>query len=87
LKIAPVDLMLELVDAEVNFSLAWSAKDDAYLAKATQLSPDDNRRYMLSAFHGDLETAIMLLCFKHSVLLAGNWFEGSVDDEEDGAWG
>ncbi len=81
------DLLLTMVDQGINFSVSWSDKEEAYLAKATLMNDEEGKRYMLTAFHSDVETSIRLLAYKHTVLMDGNWFDRPVDDDEGGNWG
>lgn len=86
-KIDLCDHIQELADAEINLSIAWSEKDDAYLAKATAVNEEDNKRYMLSAFHGDVETAFLLLFYKHHHLLNGLWWPDADVTSDEENWG
>ena len=86
-KISIADKMQAMADDEINLSFSWSDREDAYIAKATMVNESDNKRYMLSAFHSDVEIAWELLFYKHFNLLESAWFADSVDDDEDGNWG
>jgi hypothetical protein len=81
------DLMLSLLDEDVMLSMSWSSNDEAYLAKATQVNEEDGKRYMLTAFHGDVETAWELLFYKHVTLLGENWFPDLDASSEEDNWG
>lgn len=86
-KVSIWDSIQELVEQEVNISVSWSDKEESFLAKATMVNEEDGKRYMLSAFHSDLETAIELLLFKHFKLLGGDWFDSQLNGDEDDHWG
>lgn len=81
------DSMGNMADSEINLSMSWSDKDQSYLAKATAKNPADGKGYMLSAFHSDVETAWLILIFKHFILLGEEWFHTPGEDDTEDNWG
>lgn len=80
-------IIQNMCDTEMNLSVTYSEDNESYVAKATATNPEDGRLYMLSAFHGDPETAFRLLAFKHDVLLAGEWWGDMEEDKDKLSWG
>jgi len=60
----------------LKVSIAYSPENEAYVVTFTgQLIPSHQTRYAASAWAATWQEATALMCWKHFVLVEGNWFD------------
>jgi len=79
-KTDPMEYLLRQVANGCSFSVKWRVDKSDYLAYLFEPDVDNNKQsYGLSAYATDLRTALIVLCFKHDVLLSGYAGNGATE--------
>lgn len=71
----------------MTFSCYFEEYDGSCTAKLSYLHEKNFTTWILSAYHKDLESAVMLLLFKHLIMLDSDWSEEMQDDMEKPLFG
>jgi hypothetical protein len=81
-------LLEEILADGLKASCSWDATNDCFVASLNgQGAKSINKRYSLTARSGDMYEAIMLVLFKHVVVLESDWGNYRFDNKYTANWG
>lgn len=80
----PLHWLDALVTEDYSFGFHYDEQKEACISKMTYVDTSTWKTWTLTAFHIDLEKSLMLLIFKHEMLLGRDWseFTEATDDRQ-----